>query len=139
MEFKLQLTNLSMELSAQNGYVGPEPLPGYPVNVAIPTGNVRKRSENLMWSGKWLPCMCSFNMCVCTFSALTLLVGRQEGRPACKNMEGWWRWALVSPDGVVPSRIICVFASVNLPLHRKVRKFSSGTGLAGRSRKRLFK
>jgi len=73
-----------MELSAQSGYVGPEPLPGYPVNVAIPTGNVRKRSENLMWSGKWLPCMCSFNMCVCAFSPLTLLVGGQEGHPALK-------------------------------------------------------
>jgi len=24
-----------------------------------------------------------------TFSALTLLVGRQEGHPACKNFE-WW-------------------------------------------------
>jgi len=21
---------------------------------------------------------------------------------------GWWRWALVSPDGVVPSRMVCV-------------------------------
>jgi len=27
--------------------------------------------------------------CACTFSALTLLVGRQEGRPACKKTE-WW-------------------------------------------------
>ena len=33
------------------------------------------------------------------FSASTLLVGWQEGHPACKNV-GWWRWALVSPDGV---------------------------------------
>ena len=38
------------------------------------------------------------------FSALTLLVGRQEGHPARKkNMGGWWRWTLVSPDGVAPS------------------------------------
>jgi len=21
---------------------------------------------------------------------------------------GWWRWALVSPDGVAPSRMVCV-------------------------------
>jgi len=41
---------------------------------------------------------------------------------------GWWRWALVSPDGVTPSQIVCVSASVNLPLHHKVQKFSSGTG-----------
>jgi len=32
-------------------------------------------------------------------------------------MGGWWRWALVSPDGVAPSRMVCVSASVNLPLH----------------------
>jgi len=34
---------------------------------------------------------------------------------------GWWRWALVSPDGVVPSQMVDVSAaSVNLPLHHKV-------------------
>jgi len=39
------------------------------------------------------------------FSALTLLVGRQEGYPARKKeYGGWWRWALVSPDSVAPSR-----------------------------------
>ena len=65
------------------------------------------------------------------FSALTLLVGRQEGQPACENMSGWWRWALLSPDGVTPSRMVAVSASVNLPLHHKVQKFSSGTGSPG--------
>jgi len=25
------------------------------------------------------------------FSALTLLVGRQEGHPACKKLGWWWR------------------------------------------------
>jgi len=55
------------------------------------------------------------------------LVGRQEGHPACKN-GGWWRWALVSPDGVAPSQMVGVSASVNLLLHHKVQKFSSGTG-----------
>jgi len=58
---------------------------------------------------------------------LTLLVGRQEGHPACKMGE-WWKWALVSPDGVVLSWMVGVFASVDLPLHHKVQKFSSGTG-----------
>jgi len=62
-----------------------------------------------------------------TFSALTLLVGWKEGHPACKN-GGWWRWALLSLDGVVPSRMVGVSASVNLPLHHKAQKFSSGTG-----------
>jgi len=37
-----------------------------------------------------------------------LLVGQQEGHPACKNMGGRWRWALVIPGGVVPSRMVGV-------------------------------
>jgi len=55
------------------------------------------------------------------FSALALLVGRQEGHPACKKYGRWWRWALVSPDGVAPSRMVGVSVSVNLPLHHKVQ------------------
>jgi len=74
------------------------------------------------------------------FSALTLLVGRQEGHPACKKLGGgWWRWALVSPDGVAPSQIVSVSASVNLPLHHKVQKFSSGTGSPRWSQKKGHK
>jgi len=73
------------------------------------------------------------------FSALTLFVGRQEGHPSCKKMGGWWKWALVSPDGVAPSQMVSVFASVNLPLHHKVQKFSSGTGSPRWSRKRAIK
>jgi len=57
-----------------------------------------------------------------------LLVRRREGHPAGKKYGGWWRWALVSPDGVAPSRMVAVSASVNLPLHHEVQKFSSGTG-----------
>ena len=38
-----------------------------------------------------------------------------------------WGWALVGPDKVAPSRMVSVSASVNLPLHHKVQKFSSGT------------
>jgi len=44
---------------------------------------------------------------------------------------GWWRWPLVSPDGVAPSWMVGLFASVNLPLHHKVQKFSSGTSSPG--------
>jgi len=54
-------------------------------------------------------------------------------------MGGWWRWALASPDGVAPSRMVGVSASVNLPLHHKVQKLSSGTGSPGWSRKRAVK
>jgi len=49
---------------------------------------------------------------------------------------GWWRWALLSPDRVAPSRMVDVSASVNLPLHHKVQWFSSGTGSPGWSWKK---
>jgi len=62
------------------------------------------------------------------------LGGRKGIRPA--KMGGWWRWDLVSPDGVAPSRTVGVSASVNLPLHHQVQKFSSGTGSTGWSRKK---
>jgi len=39
----------------------------------------------------------------------------------------------------VPIRIVDVSASVNLPWHRKVQKFSSGNGSPGWSRKRAVK
>ena len=42
---------------------------------------------------------------------------------------------MVSLDGVTPSMTVGVSASVNLPLHHKVQKFSSGTGSPGWSRK----
>jgi len=77
-----------------------------------------------------------FRDVLCSVSAITLLVGRQEGHSACKKYGGWWRWALVSPDGVAPSRMVYVSASVNLPLHHEVQKFSSGTGSPGWSRKK---
>ena len=54
-----------------------------------------------------------------------LLVGRQEGHPACRNMGGWWRWALVSPDGVAPSQMVGMSASVNLPLPCIIKPRSS--------------
>jgi len=96
----------------------------------------------------WPPCIVDTDiiLCSCSFfflssfhpsnSALTLLVGWQEGHLACKKWGGWWRWALVSPDGVTLSRMVGVSASVNLPLHHKVQKSSSGTGSPGWSRKK---
>jgi len=35
------------------------------------------------------PMLLNINMSICPFSALMLLVGRQEGHPACKKTE-WW-------------------------------------------------
>jgi len=43
---------------------------------------------------------------------------------------------LVSADGVAPIRMVSVSASVNLSLHHKVQKFSSGIGSPGWSRKK---
>jgi len=43
---------------------------------------------------------------------------------------------LLSLDGVVPSQMVGVSASVNLPLHHKAQKFSSGTGSPRWSRKK---
>ena len=43
---------------------------------------------------------------------------------------------MVSPDGVAPSRMVGVSASLNLPLHHKVQKFSSGTGSPGWSQEK---
>ena len=48
----------------------------------------------------------------------------------------WWRWALLSLDGVAPSPMVGVSASVNLLLHHKVQRFSSGTGSPWWSRKK---
>jgi len=60
-------------------------------------------------------------------------------QPLYMSTRGWWRWALLSPDGVALSWMVDVSASVNLPLRYKVQKFSSGTGSAGWSRKKGHK
>ena len=80
----------------------------------------------------------TFDAFFVAFSALTLLVGlggRKGIRPV-KKYGGWWRWVLVSSDRLAPSRMISVSAAVNLPLHNKIQKFSSGTGSPGWSRKK---
>ena len=46
---------------------------------------------------------------------------------------------LISPNGVAPSRLVGVSASVNLPLHHKVQKFSSGTISPGGPGRRAVK
>ena len=56
------------------------------------------------------------------FGALTLLVGWQEGHPACEKYGGWWRWAVVtSPYGVAPSRMVGVSALLIFPYTIKSR------------------
>jgi len=61
--------------------------------------------------------------CLQCFDTVGWAAGRASG--------GLWRWALVGPDGVAPSWMVSVSASVNLPLHHKVQKFTSGTGSPG--------
>jgi len=63
-------------------------------------------------------------------------LGGRKGIWPIKNMGGSWRWALVSSDGVAPSQMVSVSASVNLPFQHKVQKFSSGIGSPGWSRKK---
>jgi len=46
---------------------------------------------------------------------------------------------MVSLDGVAPSLRVGVSASVNLPLHHKVQKFSSGTVSPGWTQKKNHK
>jgi len=65
------------------------------------------------------------------------LGGRKGIRPVKSG--GWWRWALFSLDGVAPSWMVGASASVNLPLHHKFQKFSSGTSSPGWSGKRAVK
>jgi len=74
-------------------------------------------------------CCCLVKECV-AFSALTLLVGQQEGHPTCKKwgMVEVGTLALVNRDGVAPSLMVGVSASVDLPLHHEVQKLCSGTG-----------
>jgi len=52
---------------------------------------------------------------------------------------GWRRWALVSPDGVAPTRMVGVSASVNLPLHHKVQNSLLAPAHPGGPRKRAVK
>jgi len=86
-------------------------------------------SETSFWLRKLLLVFLQhFKNSKLNFSAWMLLAGRHEGHLAGKKYGGWWRLALVSPDGVVPSRMVGVSASVNLPLYHKVQKFCFGTG-----------
>jgi len=54
----------------------------------VPTGNIWREPQLF---GRWQQ-RCSLSLSVLqqlAFSALTLLLGRQEGHPACKKTE-WW-------------------------------------------------
>jgi len=95
--------------------------------------SIRKQCQQYIAAGYLAILVC----CQVAFSALMLWLGGRKGIRPVKNMVGGWRrWALVSLDGVAPSRMVSVSASVNLLLHYKVQKLSSGTGSPGWSRKK---
>jgi len=96
-------------------------------------GSPRQRAVN--------SCCCVLLCIVATLPSVLWLcwLGGRKGMWPVKNMGGWWRWTKVSPDGVAPSRMVGVSASVNLPLHHKVQKLSSGTVSPGWSRKKGHK
>ena len=54
-------------------------------------------------------------------------------------MGGWWRWALVSPDGVAPSRMVGVSASVIFPCTIKSRNSLLAPAHLGGPGKRAIK
>jgi len=57
------------------------------------------------------------------FSALTLLVGRQEGHPACKKpWMGCGGGGAVSPVGVAPTQTVGASASIFLPCSIKIQE-----------------
>jgi len=85
---------------------------------------------------RWLP------------SVLWLLVGRQEGHPACKKWDGgggYWlvrmewhpaRWSVCLPLLIFPCTIACYkFSYYCYYYYYKVHKFSSATGSPGWSQK----
>jgi len=48
-------------------------------------------------------------------------LGGRKGIQPVKNMGGWWRWALVSLDGVVPSQMVGVCLLLIFPCIMKSR------------------
>ena len=68
-------------------------------------------------------CICSLCEVSQHLSKICLFVNGITQRNLCLYFH---EILLVSPDGVASSRMVGVSASVNLPLHHKVQKFSSG-------------
>jgi len=61
----------------------------------------------IVWQGTldYIVIWSSFKVQICAFSALMLLVGQQEGHPACKKTE-WWGAGMV----------ICLERDADLPM-----------------------
>jgi len=77
--------------------------------------------------------------CLQCFDTVGWAAGRASDPQKILGDGGGGHWLVRNPDGVMPSWMVSVSASVNLPLHHKVQKFSSGTGSPGWSQKRAVK
>jgi len=107
------------------------------------TGNLQSLLEIFLFS-LWVCAFVihiSYNSCISEHISTEYLVVNQDQLILRKSIwpeknGGWLRWALVGLDGVAPSWMVGVSASVNLPLHHKAQKFSSGTSWPRWSRKK---
>jgi len=66
-------------------------------------------------------------------------LGSRKGIRPVQKYGGWWRWALVSLDGVAPSWMVSVSSSVNLPCTIKSRSFLLAPAHLGGPGKRAVK
>jgi len=60
------------------------------LNSKLVVEEVMRFRESLLWlaparASSWIKILCQLSIIIKSFSTLTLLVGRQEGHPACKN------------------------------------------------------
>jgi len=65
------------------------------------------------------------------FSALTLLVGRQEGHPACKKTEWWGAGVVVCLERCADLQMIPLPLTLSCFSTIQIGFFISGTGSAG--------
>jgi len=68
---------------------------------------------------------------LCPFSALTLLVGRQEGHPACKKTEWWGAVCLERGADLHMAQLIPLPLTVSCFSKIQIGFYLSGTGLPG--------
>jgi len=67
-----------------------------------------------------------FSFFIYAFSALTLLIGRQEGHPAEKTLGGCTGGGAVSPVGVAPTQTVSTSASIIFLCSVKIQKTGGG-------------
>jgi len=80
---------------------------------------------------------CDERVCLSVFSALTLLVGRQEGHPACKKTERWGAGVVICLERVADLHMaqlmplplnVCCFSKIQIGFTFLVPAYSPGKG-----------